>query len=403
MRVAILADESLPSGTRAHSKMLHDLAVEIQRRGHKPVIISPGKPDQSERLVVDYVENIENWRFRSGYTRGKGLFVRAVNEWLLSYRAWLAIKSALAEEDFNLCINYSPTIFFGPLAKRLKNRGAYVFLVLRDLFPQWAIDKGIIAQGSILARFFKYYEKKNYALSDCIGLQSPKNLEIFKDKNPSYGNAIVLFNWTSDVNKFEARDKTNIRGHYNLENKTIFFYGGNIGRAQDMTNIMTLAKNMRSYKSAFFLIVGEGDEFQLINQLKRDWGLDNVLILDSVSQAEYRKFLHVVDVGLLSLSGCHSAHNFPGKLLSYMESSIPILGSINRGNDLIPMVNGAGAGYIHINGEDDLLLKSAIELADNVQLRKEQGDKSRRLMQDKFTVGAAADAVFAQFHDTELA
>ena len=93
MRIVLLPDEYLPSGTRVHSKMIHELALSLMKSGHEPIVITPGNPNQRSRLVVDYVDGIEVWRFRSGYTRGVGMIRRAINEWLLSFRAWLAIKS----------------------------------------------------------------------------------------------------------------------------------------------------------------------------------------------------------------------------------------------------------------------------------------------------------------------
>ena len=91
LRIALLCDEYLPSGTRVHSKMFHELAIELKKRGHKPIIITPGTPSQPSRLIIDNFQDIEVWRFRSGFTRGVGLMMRAVNEWLLPFRAWRAI------------------------------------------------------------------------------------------------------------------------------------------------------------------------------------------------------------------------------------------------------------------------------------------------------------------------
>ena len=70
-------------------------------------------------------------------------------------------------------------IFFGPLVKKLRQRGTFIYLILRDMFPQWIIDKGLIKEKSLAAYFFRYYEKLNYMTSDCIGVQSKANLDIF--------------------------------------------------------------------------------------------------------------------------------------------------------------------------------------------------------------------------------
>ena len=175
MRIAILTDRSLPLGTRNHAKMLHELAVALLNSNHSVTVITPGDPGQEMPLIFDSFEGVDIWRFKSGYTKGVGMLRRLINEYLLSFRAWGAIASQVEKYPFDLCINYSPTIFFGPLARKLKERGAYVYLILRDMFPQWAVDIGLLSNASPLLIFLRYYEKLNYKTADWIGVQSPEN------------------------------------------------------------------------------------------------------------------------------------------------------------------------------------------------------------------------------------
>lgn len=389
MRIALLTDEYLPSGTRVHAKMLHELAVALKSNGHQPIVITPGTPSQKARLVIDYIDEIEVWRFRSGYTRGVGMLNRAINEWLLPFRAWSAIKTKVEAENFNLCINYTPTIFFGPLATRLKKRGTYIYLIVRDMFPQWIIDQGLIKEKSIAAYFFRYYEKLNYMAANCIGLQSQANLQVFSAKFPYCNNMKILRNWSATPALPPQDSNKNFLFEHSLTDKVIFFYGGNTGHAQDMQNVMRLAKNLSAINEAHFLIIGQGDEFALIQSLKTQWELDNVTILPAVSQAEFKRILPVIDIGLFSLAYNHTAHNFPGKLLGYMVESKPILGSINPGNDLLSIINSSNAGFVYTNGDDKSLADAATLLVKEHKLRQVMGENSRALLLQEFSVESA--------------
>ncbi|MCV5373872.1 glycosyltransferase WbuB, partial [Escherichia coli] len=80
------------------------------------------------------------------------------------------------------------------------------------------------------------------------------------------------------------------------------------------------------------------------------------------------------------LSSRHSSHNFPGKLLGYMVQSIPILGSVNSGNDLMDVINKHRAGFIHVNGEDDKLFESAQLLLSDSALRQQLGQNAYMLL-----------------------
>lgn len=396
MRIALLPDEYLPKGTRVHSKMFHELAHELTSLGHDVVVITPGDPKQKERLVEDKYDSIEVWRFKNGKTRGVGYIKRAVNETLLSLNSWLAIRSKVKEQPFDLCINWSPTIFFGPLALKLKSRGAYVYLILRDMFPQWVIDQGVLQEGSPITRYFRFFERLNYRVSDCIGVMSMANQTLFHRLHPGYSNVEVLMNWADIKALPKEMVQTDWRQAWSLNNKIIFFYGGNIGHAQDMANLMRLAKNMKDVSEAHFLFVGDGDEVELIKQLKQDWQLSNVTIKDSVPQQVYREILSQVDIGLFSLAASHTAHNFPGKLLGYMTESLPILGSVNPDNDLADIINDNKSGFVFINGDDVALMEAGKQLVASPAIRADTGKAARVLLETHFTVQAAASTILKQ-------
>ena len=108
------------------------------------------------------------------------------------------------------------------------------------------------------------------------------------------------------------------------------------------------------------------------------------------------KIVAGMDIGLFSLSSRHSAHNFPGKLLGYMVESLPILGSVNGGNDIIELINESGAGLVSVNGNDDIFLKNAAKLIDDQLCRNEMGVNSFNLVNKLFSVESAANKILSQ-------
>ena len=393
MRIALFPDDYLPESTLVHAKMFHELALELIKLGHHPIIITPGKPDQSTLFSVDFLDGVEIWKFRNGQTRGIGKIKRAINESLLSFNAWRAIRHKLQIDPIDVCINYAPTIFFGPLMQwfRFKYK-TFNYLILRDIFPQWAIDEKLISPHSPITLYFRIFERINYLSSDVIGLMSEANIDFFKKNQPRFNQLEVLRNWAC-VEPYKNTISRNIRKELNIENKVIYFYGGNIGHAQNMDNLLRLVRSMKNEEDAYFLFVGQGDEFELVCQRQKEWDLKNLTLLPSVSQTVYKELLLQVDIGLFSLAFSHKAHNFPGKLLGYMVQSLPILGSVNPGNDLIEHINSNGAGYAYINGEDDKLLIAAKKLLNDCQLRKSMGNNSYNVLVKDFSVDAAVHTI----------
>jgi glycosyltransferase involved in cell wall biosynthesis len=390
MKIALVIDDYLPSSTRVGAKMFHELAIELRDYGHEITVITPDYQQNVEFRITD-LDGITVWRFNSGPIKDVSKLQRAVNESLLSLKAWRAIKSEIKSGTFDGIIYYSPSIFWGMLVNRLKKKCCCpAYLVLRDLFPQWVIDAGMLKENSLIARYFRFFEHYSYKQADQIGLMSEKNLDLFRLQNNKYPSE-VLRNWAKiyltcgkDVSKNSIREKLN------LHNKIIFFYGGNIGHAQDMANLMRLVKNMQIHEDAHFLFVGQGDEVNLINSLAKEWNLENFTYLPSVNQDEFKNILAEVDIGLFSLSANHTAHNFPGKLLGYMVDSLPILGSVNKGNDLLDLVNDNEAGFIHVNGEDENLFSSAEQLYFDESLRRKIGGNAKQLLINQFSVNSAA-------------
>ena len=396
MRLALLIDDYLPDSTRVGAKMFHELACELLSQGLDVVVITPGI-NQKKQLEKSMLDGVAVWKFSSGQLKDIGKIKRAINETLLSTRAWNAIKAEVMPDYFDGIVYYSPSIFFSHLVTKLKKVcNCKSYLVLRDLFPQWAVDEGLMKQGSLIEKYFRFFETLNYNAADHIGLMSQNNLTLFNNRRNEVYPTSILRNWAA-FSPFDSKTVSfNYRDKLNLNNKVIYFYGGNIGHAQDMANLMRLARDMQSYPQAHFLFVGQGDEVELINKLATDWKLDNFTYLPSVTQVEFKHLLSEVDVGLFSLAHSHTAHNFPGKLLGYMVESLPILGSVNPGNDLLDIVMEHDAGDIFINGDDENLLNASISYLDH-EYRNQKGSNATTLLHREFTVESAAKDIIRSF------
>ncbi|WP_404408603.1 glycosyltransferase family 4 protein [Pseudidiomarina marina] len=395
-KLLLLIDDYLPHSTRVAAKMFHELSLELVKLGNEVTVVTPNSVLESS-FEEKFIDGIRVWYFQSGDVKTPSKIKRAITETLLSYRAWSNLKFKFKSERFDGIVYYSPSIFWGGLVKRLKRLYQVpAYLVLRDIFPQWTIDAGMIREGSVIHRYFKYFELLSYRQADMIGMMSEANINFF---NQLHGNGFpleVLRNWASLNEPTKPQSYLSQRERLGLQNKVIFFYGGNIGHAQDMANLMRLARALKDEPEAHFLFVGQGDEVELINQLAKEWQLDNVSYLPSIDQESFAALLDEVDIGLFSLSNKHSSHNFPGKLLGYMQHKLPILGSVNKGNDLISVVDANKAGYISINGNDEILYSNAITLLSSLDERTKLGENGYKLLTKEFSVEAAAQQILVK-------
>jgi len=396
MKILIIVVYYLPS-TMSSAKLIYDLATELHRQGHEPVVLAPDS-DISENIQVTREEGITVVRVKSGKIKNASKYVRTINEVRLSQVLWRKGKKFFKENPCDLVICYSPSIFFGALVRKLRRLwhcGAY--LIMRDIFPQWALDMGLLKPGMVFD-YFKRKELHNYDAADIIGIQSPGNFQYYRENGLDKKYRLeVLYNWvTLSEQNVVFKD---YRKRLALEDKVVFFYGGNIGVAQDMDNIVRLAERMADEPRAFFLIVGDGSEVDRLRMLIAGKKLRNIVLLDAVDQFEYLAMLSEFDVGLITLDHKLKTHNFPGKMLGYMSNSMPILASVNPDNDLTVLFDKIKAGFVCINGEDDKLTEYALQLVRDVELRKQLGANSRKLLETTFSVEQAASQILAHFPD----
>jgi glycosyltransferase involved in cell wall biosynthesis len=380
VRVLLLVDCYLP-GLKSSAKLIHDLAVEIVRQGHEAVVAAPDEALEG----VTAEDGATVLRVKTGKIKGASLWRRGWNEMRLPAVMWKAGRAFFEAKRCDLIAFYSPTIFFGSLVRRLKKLwGCRAYLILRDIFPQWAVDAGTLRKG-LPYLYFKRVERRQYAVADRIGVQSPANLEYFKGQGRPLE---VLYNWAPAAPPPPARE--DYRKLWGLAGKTVFFYGGNIGVAQDVDNLVRLAGALESDPAASVLLVGEGSEVKRLKELRRP----NLLVRDAVSQEEYAGMVGQFDVGLISLDRRLTTQNVPGKLLSYLAAGLPVLASVNPGNDLRGILETSGAGLVAVNGDDAGFAAGGRRLLDPA-LRKELGVKGRALLSSTFSVEAAARRILA--------
>ena len=258
-------------------------------------------------------------------------------------------------------LGYAPTIFLGPIANALKKRSdCKGYLIVRDIFPEWAADMGLMGRG-LPYRFFKTVANYQYSVADVIGIQTQGNHTYFADRPDC--NVEVLQNWLSDAP--DVGCSVAVAGG-TLDGRTIFVYAGNMGVAQGMDILLNLAERLLGRHDIGFVFVGRGSDAQRLREDAKTRNLDNVAFYDEIDPTEIPGLYAQCHIGVVALDPRHKTHNIPGKFVSYMQSGLPVLASINPGNDLVEMIEREGVGRVCTDYSVDTLLRMALELVDEV-------------------------------------
>ncbi len=394
MRILLIVVYYPPSTTSA-ARMMRQLALEYVRQGHE-VIVSTPSDEIAGRMHIAEEDGATVLRVKTGDLRGSRRIIRIWYESRLSATMWRAGEKFFRAHRCDLIVFYSPTIFFGRLVHRLKSLwGCPSYLILRDIFPKWAVDAGVLREG-LSYKYLKRRKLQQYIAANLIGAEAPGDLAYFDNQECGGKFQVeVLYNWLDEGESLIGNSGWRQRLH--LEDKVVFFYGGNIGVAQDLNNLLRLASSLQDRHDIFFLLMGSGSEAKRLNAEIESQALQNIRLYPPLAQDQYMRCLSEFDVGVVSLDRRLKSNNFTGKLLGYVFCGKPILASVRAGHDLIGLLQRTGAGVACANGDDEGLRASALLLASDSAMRQRMGRNARALASTIFSVRGAARQILSHF------
>jgi glycosyltransferase involved in cell wall biosynthesis len=388
MRLVIVAD-TYPPARSSGAVQLRDLSLELVRQGHEVtmLIASPGLESQSR---IDGFKGVRVVRLRSPRAKDAGWIRRAFGEIAMPFSMLLALRhSAVANERWDGVVWYSPSIFLGPIASSLKRRSrCRGYLIVRDIFPEWALDMGLMSRG-LPYLFFQCVARYQYRVADVIGIQTPGNSSYFAAWIRKPGRRLeVLHNWLA-----EAPDRgCSIQiATTPLAGRKILVYAGNMGIAQGMGLLLQLAEQMRNRTDVGFVFVGRGSLVGELKRVVRDMCLSNLVFFDEIDPDEIPGLYAQCHIGLVALDPRHRTHNIPGKFLSYMQSGLPVLAAVNPGNDLVELIHAERVGRVCTDGSSvHSLVSEAEKLLDDIDSDTLMAARCRGLARRLFSPEFAA-------------
>ena len=328
-----------------------DLLREFVKKGHNVYCISP--TERRNEVQTHFEEDGHILKLKIGNIQKTNVIEKGISTVLIEPQFIGAIKKYFKDIRFDLVIYSTPPITFVNAVKYVKKRdGAKTYLLLKDIFPQNAVDLGMMKKSGVKGLLYKYFrnkEKKLYVVSDEIGCMSQANadyvlkhnLEISAEKVEICPNSIEVTNERLSLEqKFETRQKFNIP-----TDKTVFIYGGNLGRPQDIPFIIECLKANADFNDRFFVICGTGTEYSKLKNYIDTENHTNVLLINGLPKNDYENFVGCCDIGLIFLDHRFTIPNFPSRLLSYMQKGMPVLACTDPNTDIGEVITDGNFGW----------------------------------------------------------
>lgn len=378
-----------------------DLLRKFRDEGHNVYVVYPRERRFQLPTALEEQDGIHLLGVRTLNIQKTNVVEKGIGTILIEKQFEKAIKRHLTDVNFELILYSTPPITFTNVVKYLKGRNpeAISYLLLKDIFPQNAVDLGMFSKNSLFYKYFRRKEKDLYKVSDYIGCMSPANVDFVLRHNPFISPQKVEIAPNSITLMEEpVVDRTAIRKEYGLPlDKPVFIYGGNLGKPQGVDFLLECLENNKNRNDCYFLIVGKGTEFGKLQK----WFLHakplNASLLAGLPKEKYDLLVCSCDVGLIFLDHRFTIPNYPSRLLSYLQYRMPIIAATDEHTDVGSIAEAQGYGFYCRSNDVQGFRKCVDKLAMDPSLVKEMGQKGYSFLLNNYLTNNTYSVIVSHF------
>lgn len=372
-----------------------DLLRCFRANGHEIYTVSPYEKRTGLPTELVQENSAHMLHVSIGNITKCGMIEKGISTLQIESKFCAAIKKYFSDVKFDLVIYTTPPITFAKVIQFVKKRdGARSYLMLKDIFPQNAVDIGMMRKSGlkgILYKFFRRKEKKLYAISDRIGCMSQANVDYVLKHNPEVDPAKVEICANSiepqDM-RVTAEERAALREKYGIpQDKKVFVYGGNLGRPQGIPFLIECLRKEKDNQDAFFLVVGAGTEYGKLAAFVEEDKPENMKLLKRLPKEDYDRLVAACDVGLIFLDHRFTIPNFPSRLLAYMQAGLPVLAATDPNTDIGKVIVEGGFGW-WCESNDAAAFSAAVREAVSADAEAVK-EKELKFLYDNYTVETA--------------
>jgi len=368
-----------------------DLVRELARREINMHVVSPRERRKGLPTELATSGNIKLLKVKTGNITQTNLLEKGISTISIEGQFLKAIKRYFKDIRFDFVMYSTPPITFEKVISYFKrNHNCKTYLVLKDIFPQNAVDLEMMKAGSFIWKFFRNKEKKLYNISDRIGCMSEGNVQYILNHNPfiKKENVEVFPNAIEPIDKKVKVDlNREILEKYLIpKESTLFIYGGNLGKPQGIEFLKKVAENFSKVQDGYLLIIGSGTEYEDIKKHLNTLHVKNVSLYPLLPKKEYDRLLEIADVGLIFLDSRFTIPNFPSRITAYMEHSLPVLAATDLNTDLKDMLQQSQSGLWSESGDIETLIENANRLSADTALRQNLGGNGREYLEEYYDI-----------------
>lgn len=370
-----------------------DLIRKFRDEGHEVYVVYPRKRRLRLPTEVKHEGRVHLLGVKTLNVTKTNLIEKGLGQVTLERQFKLGLEKYFGKVKFDIILYSTPPITFTKVIWYAKKRNpkAVSYLLLKDIFPQNAVDLGILTKDGlkgVLYRLFRKKEKDLYRISDYIGCMSPANVKYVIEHNPEIDPAVVeiapnSYDIPSEIS-VEYGVTDHIRQKYGLPiNKPIFIYGGNMGKPQGIPFLIKCLEAVKDRIDSYFVIVGDGTEYSKLEAFMRERKPKAVSLFRRLPKDDYDQLVKVCDVGLIFLDYRFTIPNYPNRLLPYLMERKPIIAATDPNCDIGVLAEENGYGVYCPSDSVETFVKAIDKML--VSDMRQMGENGYRFFLNNYT------------------
>jgi colanic acid biosynthesis glycosyl transferase WcaI len=392
MRVRFLCTNYTPE-KNGMAPFATGLCERFGKQGHEvtAVVAFPYYPAwrvwDGYRGRLSQTEHINNVRVRRTWhfvpKRPSGLLQRLAHDLTFTLSVFL---SGLFSGGFDVicCVCPPPTVALAAYLLSKVHRKPYV-IILTDLASDAAIATGILKDG-LAVRMARAVEGFGYRQADRVVCICEGFVEKLTERGIAPDRLKLIPLWGDTEKVYPITGARKFRQANGIpDEQFLIMHTGNMGKKQDLMNVVRAAELSEDLNDVVWLLVGQGEERAALEEAIRQRQLKNIRLLPLQPADALAEMYSAADVLLLNQKAAVVESVIPSKLLTYMAAGRPVLAAVSNKSETARYVERAKCGRI-IHSEDPMaLVAAALSLRADGTLQEKLGSNGRAYVLEHFT------------------
>lgn len=296
----------------------------------------------------------------------------------------------IPKQDYIFTISQPPILggTLGVLGKWIK--GGKLIYNIQDFNPEQTMAVGY-AKNKLLLNLVMTVDKFSCKRANEVIVVGRDMQETLKGrfKNKKVPKNTFINNWINEKEIYPLEQNhpkiIDFKKKYDLEDKFIIMYSGNIGLYYDLENIIKVIEEFKERKDVVFAFVGDGTIKSKIEEYVINNKLDNVVFIPYQDKSDLIYSLNAADIHWVVNAKGIKGVSVPSKLYGVMASGKPVLGVLDEGSEARLIVEESKCGVCSEPGNYKQISKNLRYILENKSKVQLLGINGRKYLEANLT------------------